>query len=181
MALETTTPSPAKGDAWSTWNGLAKTKIRGHHRAMNKKEVALKRFNEQRGNCAQAVLAAFGPELGLEEKACLNLASCFGAGLGRLGLTCGAATGACMVLGLRHGEEMNEGSQGRDKLYGRVQEFSRRFCARFGNLDCATLTGCDLTSTEGRKSFADRGLHQGLCAGLVAGAVEILEEMPDKQ
>jgi C_GCAxxG_C_C family probable redox protein len=172
--------SPAHGNAWSTWNGLAKTKFRDHHRAMNKKEVALKRFNEQGGNCAQAVLAAFGPELGLEEKACLNLASCFGAGIGRLGVICGAATGACMALGLRHGPEMNEGPQGRDKLYGRVQEFSRRFRARFGSLDCATLTSCDLTSAEGRKSFADRGLHKGLCAGLVAGAVEILEEMPPK-
>ncbi len=147
---------------------------------MSKKDVALKRFNEQGGNCAQAVLVAFGPELGLEEQACLKVAACFGAGIGRLGFTCGAATGACMVLGLRHGHEMDEGAQGRDKVYGRVQEFARRFRARFGNVDCAALTGCDLTSADGRKSFAERGLHKGLCAGLVAGAVEILEEMPGK-
>jgi C_GCAxxG_C_C family probable redox protein len=145
---------------------------------MTKKEVALKRFNEQGGNCAQAVLAAFGPELGLDEATCLKVASCFGAGLGRQGLTCGAATGACMVLGLRHGQEMAGGAEGRTKLYGRVQELSNRFRARFGHLDCATLVGCDLATPEGRQSFADRGLHTGLCAGLVAGAVEILEELP---
>jgi C_GCAxxG_C_C family probable redox protein len=145
--------------------------------AMTKKEVALKRFNEQGANCAQAVLAAHGLELGLSETTCLNMAACFGAGLGRLGLTCGAATGACMVLGLRHGHEMAEGAEGRNKVYGRVQEFGRRFRARFGHLDCSSLVGCDLATPEGRQSFADRGLHAGLCTGLVGGAVDILEEM----
>jgi C_GCAxxG_C_C family probable redox protein len=144
---------------------------------MNRKDVALKRFGEQGGNCAQAVLAAFGPELGLDEAACLKVAACFGAGLGRQGLVCGAASGACMVLGLRHGHEMTAGAEGRTQLYGRVQDFSHRFRVRFGHLDCADLVGCDLATPEGRQSFADRGLHKGLCAGLVAGAVEILEEM----
>jgi len=146
--------------------------------AMDNKARALKRFNEQGGNCAQAVLAAFGPELGLDEKSCLRVAACFGAGIGRLGFTCGAATGACMVLGLRHAHAMAEDpAAGRDKVYGRVQDIMRRFRARFGHLDCATLTGCDMTTPEGRQSFHDRGLHTGLCASLVAGAVEILEEM----
>jgi C_GCAxxG_C_C family probable redox protein len=145
--------------------------------AMENQARALQRFNEQGGNCAQAVLAACGPELGLDEASCLRVAACFGAGIGRLGLTCGAATGACMVLGLRHGHEMAVPAGGRDRVYGRVQEFARRFRARFGHLDCATLTGCDLTTPEGRQRFVDRGLHAGLCAGLVAGAVAILEEM----
>ena len=144
---------------------------------MEAKARALKQFNEQGGNCAQSVLAAFGPECGLEETACLRVAACFGAGIGRLGLTCGAVTGACMVLGLRHGHEMAEGPAGRDKVYGHVQEFTRRFRARFRHLDCAALTGCDMTTPAGRQSFADRGLHRGLCSTLVAGAAEILAEM----
>jgi hypothetical protein len=82
-----------------------------------------------------------------------------------------------MVLGLRHGHDMANGLEGRNRVYGMVQDFSGRFRARFGQLDCAALTGCDLTSTAGRQSFADRGLHAGLCSSLVAGAVEILEEM----
>ena len=144
---------------------------------MDTRARALKRFNEQGGNCSQSVLAAFGPEYGLDEVACLKVAACFGARIGRLGLTCGAVTGACMVLGLRHGHEMAEGLGGRDKVYGRVQEFERRFRARFGELDCVTLTGCELRTPEGHQQFAERGLHASLCAKLVAGAVEILEEM----
>jgi C_GCAxxG_C_C family probable redox protein len=145
--------------------------------AMETKARAIRRFNEQGGNCAQAVLAAFGPEHGLDEAAGLRVAACFGAGIGRMGFTCGAATGAFMVLGLRHGHEMADPQTGRDKVYGRVQEFSRRFRARFGHLDCAALTGCNMLTPEGRQSFHDRGLHKGLCTDLVAGAVEILEEM----
>ncbi len=144
---------------------------------MNARENALKRFNQQGGNCAQSVLAAFGPELGLDEKACLRVAACFGAGIGRLGFTCGAATGACMVLGLRHGHLMAQ-PDGRDRVYGQVQEFVRRFRERFGHVDCAALIGCDLTTPEGQKSFYERGLHKGLCTDLVAGAVEILEALP---
>jgi C_GCAxxG_C_C family probable redox protein len=144
---------------------------------METKARALKRFTEQGGNCSQAVLAAFAPEHGLDEASCLRVAACFGAGIGRMGFTCGAVTGACMVLGLRHGHEMADPQGGRDKVYGRVQEFARRFRARFGQLDCADLTGCDMLTPEGRMSFQERGLHKGLCADLVSGAVEILEEM----
>jgi len=144
---------------------------------MEKREHALKRFNEQGANCAQAVLSAFAQEHGLEEAQALKIAACFGAGIGRMGLTCGAVTGACMVLGLRHGQDTAEGLEGRTRVYGMVQDFAGRFRARFGQLDCAALTGCDLASTAGKKAFADRGLHAGLCSFLVAGAVEILEEM----
>ncbi len=144
---------------------------------MQAKARALKRFNQEGGNCAQAVLTAFGPELGLDEMACLRVAACFGSGIGRLGFTCGAVTGACMVLGLRHGNLMAQGPAGRDQVYGHVQEFARRFRERFGSLDCATLTGCDMTMEEGRQSFAERGLHAGLCSSLVGGAVELLDTM----
>ena len=40
------------------------------------KDKALERFNQQGPNCAQAVLTAHGPELGVDEKTCLTVASC---------------------------------------------------------------------------------------------------------
>jgi C_GCAxxG_C_C family probable redox protein len=144
---------------------------------MEKQKEALLRFNQQGANCAQSVLATFAAEHRLDEKQALNLAACFGAGIGRMGFTCGAVSGACMVLGLRHGPDMENGMDGRTRVYGKVQDFTARFRERFGHLDCAALTGCDLTAASGRKTFAERGLHAGLCSGLVAGAVEILEEM----
>ena len=145
---------------------------------MTPREIALRLFNEQNRNCAQSVLAAHGPDLGLDETSCLRVSACFGAGLGRLGLTCGAVTGACMVLGLRHAAEMNEGMPGRDRVYGRVQEFTRRFRELHGATDCITLTKCDMTTPEGRQPFAERGLLKNLCSTLVACAVDLLAEIP---
>ena len=100
---------------------------------MSPRDDALRRFNELNQNCAQAVLAAHGPALGLDEASCLRVAACFGAGIGRQGQTCGALTGACMVLGLRYGHEMAEGLAGRGRVYGRVQALTKRFEERFGS------------------------------------------------
>jgi C_GCAxxG_C_C family probable redox protein len=141
---------------------------------MSRRDEAIALF--ERFNCAQSVLGAFGPDLGMPLPDCLRAAACFGAGLGRLGRTCGALTGALMVLGLRHGNELAEDPvAGRDSVYGRVQAFTARFEARFGGTDCRALTGCDLTTPEGRQAFKDADLHHRVCVDLVAGAVDLLE------
>ncbi len=131
-----------------------------------------------RCNCSQAIVATFGPELGVDENTCLKLGACFGAGMGRLGKTCGALTGGFMVLGLRHGQEMlDDPGRGRDAVYARVQELAARFEAAHGTTECRGLTGCDMTCPEGRKDFSDRGLHQGLCTDLVVSVARLLEDM----
>jgi C_GCAxxG_C_C family probable redox protein len=53
-------------------------------------------------NCSQAVLSAFGPEMGLDCETALRVAGMFGAGMGRMGNVCGAVTGAFMVIGLKY-------------------------------------------------------------------------------
>ena len=50
-------------------------------------------------NCAQAVLYAFGPELGLPGETALKVATGLGAGVARRGQTCGALTGGILALG----------------------------------------------------------------------------------
>ena len=51
--------------------------------------------------CSQAILAVYGPSQGLAKDIALRLAAGFAGGM-RMGETCGAVTGAFMVLGLRH-------------------------------------------------------------------------------
>ena len=43
-------------------------------------------------NCAQALVSTYCGELGFDKKAALQIACGFGAGMGRLQETCGAAT-----------------------------------------------------------------------------------------
>jgi len=131
----------------------------------------------QKCNCSQAVLSAYGPLLGLAQVTCMNVAACFGAGMGRMGKTCGALTGGFMVLGLRHGKEMRDDPQtGRDTVYARVQELAAQFEAAHGSTECRVLVGCDMTTPAGRESFNARGLHQTLCTDLVVSVVKMLEE-----
>lgn len=51
-------------------------------------------------NCSQAVVLAFKDILPLDEESLKKVALPFGGGLGRLRLTCGAASGLAIVLGL---------------------------------------------------------------------------------
>jgi len=53
--------------------------------------------------CSQAVLCAYAEELGLAREAALRLAAPFAGGIGRMGLTCGAVTGAFLVMALKYG------------------------------------------------------------------------------
>ena len=53
-------------------------------------------------SCAQALLAVYGPELGMDRETALKVAGGFGGGMGRMAGTCGAVTGAFMVIGLVH-------------------------------------------------------------------------------
>jgi C_GCAxxG_C_C family probable redox protein len=128
-------------------------------------------------NCAQAVLAAFAPELGLEHELALRVAGGFGGGIGRMGEVCGAVTGAVLAIGLKYGKYQPEDNAAREKTYALVQEFARRFQERHGHLLCRDLLGCDISTPEGRKQASDSGLHDTLCPQLVRDATEIVEAL----
>ncbi len=68
-------------------------------KAMSRIENAVSRFAEGY-NCSQAVLSAYAEQLGVDGETALKIAAGFGGGLGRMAETCGAVTGAFMVLGL---------------------------------------------------------------------------------
>ena len=53
-------------------------------------------------NCAQAVLEAFAPECGLTQEQAFKLGAHFGSGM-KIAATCGAITGALMVIGMLGG------------------------------------------------------------------------------
>jgi C_GCAxxG_C_C family probable redox protein len=127
-------------------------------------------------NCAQSVLAAFGQDHGLDREMALRVAGSFGGGMARMGETCGAVTGALMVLGLRHGMTRKEAPQAKENNYNEVLKFVEAFKARYGSIQCRDLLGCDISDSAGRQKASDQKLFSTLCPKLVAGAVEILEK-----
>jgi C_GCAxxG_C_C family probable redox protein len=100
-------------------------------------------------NCAQAVLAAVAPELGVDQATALRLASGFGGGMGRLQKTCGVVTGSIMLLGLRYGMREASDQEAKKLCAEKVRELVAGFEARHGASDCRTLLGFDLRTPEG--------------------------------
>ena len=93
---------------------------------MNRTEKALELFKSG-FNCAQAVLAVFSAEAGLEEDKALKISCGFGAGLGRTDQVCGAVAGAAMVLGLKYGMSASGEKEKKEKTYAEVKEFTAAF------------------------------------------------------
>jgi len=128
-------------------------------------------------NCSQAILSTYGPRYGLDEKTSIRIALGFGAGMGRLGATCGAVTGAFMVLSLKHALENVSNNERKENTYAAIREFAKRFEARNGSIVCKELLGCNLGTPEGMKLAKEKNLVNTACPKYVKDSAEILEEM----
>jgi C_GCAxxG_C_C family probable redox protein len=142
---------------------------------VNHIETAVSRFAEG-FNCSQAVFSAYAEDLGLDEKAALKIAAGFGGGMGRMGETCGAVTGALLVLGLKYGGTTPD-RETKERVYERVREFAARFKARHGSLACRDLLGCDVGTAEGQEIARRQNMLTTACPQFVRSAAEILEEL----
>jgi C_GCAxxG_C_C family probable redox protein len=140
---------------------------------MDKADQAVGRF--QGGfNCAQAVLSAFAPGLGLAEDLAGRLATAFGGGMGCSGNVCGAISGALMVIGLRTGTSRAFDKEGKERAYQAARDFLQQFQARHGSLACRELIGCDIGTPEGVAYAKERDLFTTRCCEFVRTAAEIL-------
>ncbi len=126
--------------------------------------------------CSQAILAHYGPAVGLAAEQGVKLASGFAGGM-RLAQTCGAVTGAFMVLGLRHAGPNCDQRDGRENVYAAIREFTTKFQQRNHAVVCKELLGCDISTSEGARRATQEGLFRTICPRLVQDAAEILEEM----
>ena len=94
-----------------------------------------------------------------------------------MGETCGAISGAVMVLGLKHGGVTAEDREAKEKTYERVRELVARFKARYGTVTCRELLGCDISTPEGLQRAKEQQLTTTRCPEFVRCAAEILEDL----
>lgn len=126
-------------------------------------------------SCSQAVLSAFCEPLGLDRITALKIAQSFGGGMAHMGETCGAVTGAFMVIGLKHGRIRADDDLSKEKTYELVQEFVRKFRSEHGSIVCKELLGYDLSKNNEAKEAQEKNLFDEFCPKLVQTAAEILE------
>ena len=105
-------------------------------------------------NCAQAVLCTYADIAGIDEETAIRLAAPFGAGMGNMEGTCGAITGAGLVLGL-----VSKGPATKQ-----MRQIMNKFQERNGATQCKLLKG------------VGTGKILRECSDCVADAAEFLEE-----
>ena len=107
-------------------------------------------------NCAQAVIATYADLSGIDEATAMALGNAFGSGMGNMEGTCGALTGAAVVVGLATG----------DKLRSRkvMSKIMNEFQERNGATQCKLLKG------------VGTGKVLRSCEDCVADASELLEQ-----
>lgn len=142
---------------------------------MTRTEKAISLFS--RGyNCAQSVFYAFADELGIDESMAKNIALGFGGGMGRLQHTCGAVTGAIMVLGLHYGSEDGKDIFSKEKVFLKVQEFVKDFERIHNTVNCGELLGIDMNTDEGMSEAKEKNLFMTKCIEYIKYAIRLLEE-----
>jgi C_GCAxxG_C_C family probable redox protein len=141
---------------------------------MNKEDYAIDQFTKGY-NCAQSVLTAFHDDIKIDEKDLLKLASGFGGGMGHLQLTCGAVTGAFMVISLTQGYKDPNDWVAKDKTYSKIKEFECKFKELNSTTGCRELLGADFDSEEGRMKILTENLHERVCHKAIKDAVSILK------
>jgi C_GCAxxG_C_C family probable redox protein len=133
-------------------------------------EKPSKIMEERKGNCAQAILATYGPQIGLQKidyDLCMKVAAAFGGGINLTGNVCGAITGALMVLGLKYGESFHEVILISNQLMDEFRDIH-------GSIICSELIGYDLTDENLSNAFKEDVSKK--CINCVNDAARLLEK-----
>lgn len=145
--------------------------------AINKDEISLDRealkaaaadYHAQGFNCAQSVICAMAPKLGLDDHTAFALAEGFGAGMGGMTETCGAISGAVMALG-----QATSTGRSNPTSKGATYKLSRELCTGFmdknGTTVCRELKG--VGSPEGPRRS---------CPGCIDDAIDLTVDILSK-
>ena len=118
----------------------------------------------------------YGRRFGLERETAVQIGAGFAGGM-RMAETCGAVTGAIMVLGLYRATAESTTAERREPVYQAMGQFFAEFERRNRTLICRDLLGCDIRTEAGMRAAKDRNLFKTTCPKMVQDAAEILESI----
>lgn len=127
-------------------------------------------------DCSQVVCGHFAERMGMTEEEAREVSACFGGGM-MCGETCGAVTGALMVLGTVYGHSKEGDQTQKDIMSGKVAEFKRLFAEKYPSCMCRDLLGHDISKPGEMEKVLEKGLLFSLCPQIVEDTIEILEKV----
>ena len=141
---------------------------------MTKEEI--KELFMQGIDCSQVVAGRLADGLEMEESLLRKMSACFGGGM-QCGETCGAVTGALMVIGLKYGHSMNNDLKQKEIMREKTSEFKRLFAEKYESCMCRELLGHDISKEDEMEQVLEQGLLFDFCPCVVRDIIEILEKM----
>jgi C_GCAxxG_C_C family probable redox protein len=139
-------------------------------------EKALKYFTQENRACSESVLLAGSECLGVKSDFIPGIATGLAGGIGMQGKTCGAVTGAAMVLSLAAAQKKDP--MAKMKTMEAVGRLYTNIEKKIGTASCREITGVDLTKPEGKKEI--QGLKESKCVPALQAAAELLvKELAD--
>lgn len=141
---------------------------------MASKSIQVDQRFPQQYNCAQTVFSLHAKELGIDEKTALKIASGFGGGMA-CAETCGAVTGAYMVIGMRHGNTTSD-PEAKALTKQKIQLFNEKFKAVHKTLICKELTGFDISTPAGSAAANESNVFREKCPSFVKTACDVLDQ-----
>lgn len=138
-------------------------------------EEALKLFSEGY-HCSQSVFGAFCEDFGLQRETALKIACPFGGGIGGYGRTCGALTGAIMVIGLKYGSSSSKDFEARTLSRSKSRQLIELFEKKHGSSMCNELVGFDRSNLSGSELMARMPFFYSTCPKFLETVVSYLEE-----
>lgn len=133
---------------------------------------------ENGGNCAQSLFAAFSDLTGIGYEESLKMASAFGGGIGRLRETCGAVSGAVMVIGCLYGYSELPGGNMKAEVYRKTQQYVRAFAEETGSMWCHDLLGLKTWPEDPNPSDRTKQYYDTRpCAGIIEAGGRVLDRL----
>lgn len=127
-------------------------------------------------SCSQAVLVPYSEELNLSRETALKISCSFGGGLGGAGKTCGALTGAIMVVGLKCGTTEATDLEAKKLACEKTKELVEIFEKNHGSTNCNELLGFERSNLSGAELMAKQQIFHNTCPNFLETVVSFLEE-----
>ncbi|OUQ50406.1 C-GCAxxG-C-C family protein [Lachnoclostridium sp. An118] len=141
---------------------------------MTKEEI--KNLFMQGIDCSQVVTGAFAEKMGMTQEQARKVSSCFGGGM-MCGETCGAVTGALMVIGMVYGHSREGDQSQKEIMAAKTGEFKKLFGEKYSSCICRELLGHDISKPGEMEKVLEKGLMFDFCPRVVEDTIDILEKI----
>jgi len=127
-------------------------------------------------HCSQAVFAVFSEDFGLSKEMALKISCPFGGGIGGYGKTCGALTGALMVVGLKYGTTNPTDLEAKKISKEKSRQLIEIFEKKYGTSNCNDLVGFDRSNMMGTELMAKLPFFHSTCPKFLETVIVYIEE-----